>query len=278
MRRITNDNITKFCDYLVNEEKANATIEKYIRDVKAFVEWLGGRKLDKYAVLTYKNELSERYTVSSANSMIAAINAFFKFLGLDDLCVKQFKVQKKIFCSQDRELSKNEYFSLIKTAESRNNLRLSLVIQTICCTGIRISELPHITVEAVRRGEAIVTCKGKSRTVFIITKLQKKLLKYIRQQKIKAGSIFVSKNGNPLNRSNIWSEMKKLCEDAGVLASKVFPHNLRHLFARMFYSIEKDIAKLADILGHSSINTTRIYIIATGEEHRRKMENMRLII
>lgn len=278
MRIITNDDITKFCDYLVNEEKAKATIEKYIRDVKAFVEWLGGRDLDKCAVLTYKNELSERYTVSSANSMIAAMNAFFKFLGWDDLCVKQFKVQKKIFCSQDRELSKNEYFSLIKTAESRSNFRLSLVIQTICCTGIRISELPHITVEAVRRGEAVVRCKGKSRTVFIINKLQKKLLKYIRQQKIKAGSVFVSKNGNPLNRSNVWSEMKKLCGDAGVLASKVFPHNLRHLFARMFYSIEKDIAKLADILGHSSINTTRIYIIATGEEHRRKMENMRLII
>lgn len=210
--------------------------------------------------------------------MLAALNTFLRFAGWPDCTVKQFKIQKKAFCSEEKELSKAEYLSLVKTAENQNNKRLSLLIQTICGTGIRVSEVEYITIEAARRGEAIVSCKGKTRRVFIVSALRRKLIQYTKEHGIKSGMIFVTKNGKAMNRSNIWAEMKKLCEEAGVSSNKVFPHNLRHLFARTFYGIEKDVAKLADILGHSNINTTRIYIISTGAEHRRKMENMRLII
>ena len=210
--------------------------------------------------------------------MLAALNKFFRFVGWLDFCVKQFKVQKKTFCSPERELSKEEYTKLIMTAKQKSNERLSLVIQTICSTGIRVSELPFITVEAVKRGQATVSLKGKTRTVFIVSALAKKLLRYAKEHRIVSGAIFVTKSGKPINRTNIWREMKLLCKDAGVSPEKVFPHNLRHLFARTFYGIEKDIAKLADILGHSNINTTRIYITTTGEEHRRKMERMHLLL
>ncbi len=167
---------------------------------------------------------------------------------------------------------------MCQAAKQKKNERLNLIIQTICATGIRVSELQYITVEAVKCGEAIVNCKAKTRSVFIVKELKQKLLRYAAEQEIKSGMIFVTKNVKPVNRTNIWREMKALCKDANVNPQKVFPHNLRHLFARTFYGIEKDIAKLADILGHSSINTTRIYIISTGTEHRRRMENMHLII
>ena len=236
------------------------------------------QSLDKTLLLNYKAMLEQNYAVRSANSMLAALNAFFRFQGWHDLCVKQFKVQKEAYCSEERELTKAEYTALVRTAELKKNERLSLVVQTICGTGIRVSELQSITVEAVRRGEAIVSCKGKTRKIFIVKALQKKLLRYAIEQGIATGTLFVTKSGKPLDRSNIWRQMKDLCEQAGVSPQKVFPHNLRHLFARTFYGIEKDIAKLADILGHSNINTTRIYIITTGAEHQRRMENMRLII
>ena len=210
--------------------------------------------------------------------MIAALNSFLRYLGWYDCCIKQFKVQKQTYCTEEKELTKEEYVRLVKAAQQSSNERLSLIIQTICASGIRVSELEQITVESVRTGKAIVSCKGKSRTVFIVRELQRKLLSFAKAQGIIAGPVFVTKTGKPISRCNIWREMKALCLKADVAPSKVFPHNLRHLFARIFYNMEKDIAKLADILGHSSINTTRIYIITTGAEHRRKIEKMHLII
>lgn len=277
-RKITNELLIKFETSMFEDEKSKATTQKYLRDLHCFVNFTNERAIDKGLVLEYKAELARNYALTSANSMLAALNAFLRFVGWLDCTVKQFKIQKKAFCSEEKELSKAEYLSLVRTAENKNNERLSLLIQTICGTGIRVSEVEYITVEAVHRGEAIVSCKSKTRRVFIVSALRKKLLQYIKERGIKSGMIFVTKNGKAMNRSNIWAEMKKLCKEAGVSPNKVFPHNLRHLFARTFYGIEKDIAKLADILGHSNINTTRIYIISTGAEHRRKMENMRLII
>ncbi len=277
-RSITKQKINSFEKHLIENEKAEATIQKYMRDIRCFVEYSEDRPLDKTTLLDYKGMLEQAYAIRSANSMIAALNAFFRFLGWHDLCVKQFKVQKEAYCSEDRELTKAEYAALVRTAEQKKNERLSLVVQTICGTGIRVSELQSITVEAARKGEAIVSCKGKTRKIFIVKALQKKLLRYAMEQGIATGVLFITKSGKPLDRSNIWREMKSLCEQSGVSPQKVFPHNLRHLFARTFYGIEKDIAKLADILGHSNINTTRIYIITTGAEHQRRMENMRLII
>ena len=277
-RKITRELLKDFERNMFEDEKSKATVEKYLRDLHCFVNFVNDRAIDKGLVLEYKAELAHNYALTSANSMLAALNAFLRFVGWFDCCVKQFKIQKKAFCSEEKELSKEEYLSLVRTAENKNNERLSLLIQTICGTGIRVSEVEYITVEAAYRGEAIVSCKGKTRRVFIVSALRKKLLQYTKDHGIKSGMIFVTKNGKAMNRSNIWAEMKKLCKEAGVSPNKVFPHNLRHLFARTFYGIEKDIAKLADILGHSNINTTRIYIISTGAEHRRKMENMRLII
>ena len=277
-RTITNQTIKSFERHLIENEKAEATIDKYMRDIRCFAEYAAEHALDKTLVLDYKGMLEQNYAIRSANSMLAALNSFFRFLGWYDLCVKQFKVQKETYCSEEKELTKAEYTALVRAAEQKKNERLSLVVQTICGTGIRVSELQSITVEAVRKGEAVVSCKGKTRKIFIVKALQKKLLRYAAEQKICSEIIFVTKSGKPLDRSNIWREMKSLCEQAGVSPQKVFPHNLRHLFARTFYGIEKDIAKLADILGHSNINTTRIYIITTGAEHQRRMENMRLII
>lgn len=277
-RIITLDQILNFKKYLKEEERSLATITKYEHDLQVFTNYMNGSEVTKSKVLDFKEMLGQKYEVTSANSMIAALNTFFKFMNWFDCNVKQFKVQKKVFCSEDSELSKNEYLRLVKAAKRKGNERLNLIIQTICSTGIRVSELKYITVEAVKRGEAVVRCKGKTRIVFIVKDLKKILIQYIQRNKILEGSVFITKRGNPINRSNIWREMKALCEQAGVSPEKVFPHNLRHLFARTFYGIEKDIAKLADILGHSSINTTRIYIVSTGREHRKRMESLRLIL
>ena len=277
-RILTNSMIGDFENYLRSDEKSENTIEKYLRDVRAFCMFANSREISKAIVMEFKTSLVENYEVTSANSMIAAVNAFLRFMGWVDCCIKQFKVQKKAFCSEEKELTKAEYIRLVNVAKAEGNERLNLILQTICGTGIRVSELQFITVEAVRKGEAVVSCKNKTRTVFIVRELQKKLLNYIKTKGITTGCIFITKSGKPMSRCNIWREMKALCEQAGVSPDKVFPHNLRHLFARTFYGIEKDIAKLADILGHSNINTTRIYIITTGAEHKRKMETMRLII
>lgn len=238
-----------------------------------------GAEITKEAVIAYKNKLhSENYAVRSINSMLASLNSLFAFLGWADCKVKSIKLQRQIFCPEEKELTKAEYMRLVNTAKQKGNERLNLILQTICGTGIRASELQFITVESVRCGEATVSLKGKTRSVFIVKELKKKLLRYAAEQGIQTGCIFVTRTGKLISRTNIWREMKSLCEQAGVSPSKVFPHNLRHLFARTFYGIEKDIAKLADILGHSSINTMRIYIVSTGNEHRKRMEQMRLII
>lgn len=277
-RTIESTKLQKFKLFLESEERSTATIEKYMRDVRNFTEFIGEEDVCKQSVMNYKNQLGNSYTVASANSMIAALNSFLRFCGWHDLCVKQFRIQRQAYCSEEKELTKAEYIRLLETATKRNNVRLNLIIQTICGTGIRVSELQYITVEALRKGEAVVNCKGKNRRIFLVPELKKKLLHYVKEQKIVTGAIFVTRNGRPVSRNNIWREMKSLCVQAKVSPSKVFPHNLRHLFARTFYSIEKDIAKLADILGHASINTTRIYIVTTGAEHKRKMEHMRLIL
>ena len=275
---LTSREIERFRNYLREEEKSENTIEKYIRDVTAFSAFCDGM-ITKDTVIAYKQNLIDSgYAVRSNNSMLASINSLFSFLGWYELRGKSLKVQQQDFCPEEKELTKAEYERLCRTAERKQNQRLCLILQTICGTGIRVSELQFITVETVCKGEATVSLKGKTRSIFIVRDLQKKLLRYISEQKITSGAVFITRTGKPISRTNIWREMKGLCEQAGVNPQKVFPHNLRHLFARVFYGIEKDIVKLADILGHSSINTTRIYIISTGDEHRKRMEQMRLII
>ena len=275
---LTQEKISDFKEHLILEERSAATVEKYIRDTKAFLAFVNGAEVIKEVVIEYKKHLQEKYAVRSVNSMLASINSLFAFLGWHEFKVKSIKLQQQIYCPEEKELTKAEYARLCRTAERKHNERLNLILQTICGTGIRVSELQFITIEAVKQGEAVVNCKAKTRSVFIVKELQKKLLRYARSHGIKTGCIFITRTGKPISRTNIWREMKNLCLEAEVSPTKVFPHNLRHLFARVFYGIEKDIAKLADILGHSSINTTRIYIISTGTEHRRCMENMRLVI
>lgn len=277
-RVITAKMIAGFKEHLILNERSAATVEKYIRDVMAFTSYARNKAITKETVIGYKKHLQKNYAVRSVNSMLASINSLFSFLNWHDLKVKALKLQQQVFCPEEKELTKAEYIRLCRTAERKHNERLNLILQTICGTGIRVSELKYITVEAVRCGEAAVHCKAKTRSVFIVKKLKQKLLRYAAEQGIKSGMIFVKRTGKPISRTNIWREMKSLCEQANVNPQKVFPHNLRHLFARVFYGIEKDIAKLADILGHSSINTTRIYIVSTGTEHKKRMENMRLII
>ena len=275
-RLLTEEHIKSFINHLHLEEKSANTIEKYARDVSTFVAYLNGNVVSKNLVIEYKQKLiADGYAVSSINSMLAAINSLFDYLGWFDCKVKAIKTQRQIYCPENKEL---RYLRLVEAAERNNNQRLNMILQTICGTGIRISELKFITVEAVKSGTVEVACKGKNRIIFIVKKLKKKLLRYAAERHIKAGDIFITKSGKPVNRTNVWREMKALCKQAHVNSDKVFPHNLRHLFARTFYKLEKDIAKLADILGHSSINTTRIYIISTGYEHLKCMENMRLVI
>lgn len=269
--------IEEFRKNLAEEEKSAVTIEKYMRDVQRFFIYADEKHIEKETVIHYKKELiQEGYAVSSINSMLASLNSLFTFLGWQDCKVKSIRTQRQIYCTEEKELTKAEYLRLLDA--SKGQPRLYLVLQTICSTGIRISELSYFTVDSVKQGEIKVSCKNKTRTILIPGKLRKMLLDFARKNGIRKGVIFQTKKGNPVNRSNVWSEMKKLCAKAKVSSSKVFPHNLRKLFARTFYAVEKDIAKLADILGHSSINTTRIYIMTTGQEHRRKIEGLGLIV
>ena len=277
MRKITNELIENFKIDLVEEEKAQATIEKYIRDILAFVKWLSGRAVEKQTVLEYKQKLIEKYAPASVNSVLSSLNRFFVFAEWFNCKVKSIKIQKQVFAKQEKELTKAEYDRLLAAALHKDNKRLYLLMQTICSTGIRVSELKFITVEAVKAQKAIINLKGKTRSVFLPDMLCKMLFRYIKEEKIKSGSVFVSKNGRPLDRCNIYHDMKKLCESANVDRSKVFPHNLRHLFARTYYSLEKDISRLADILGHSSVNTTRIYTMETGEIHRKQIQKLGLL-
>ena len=277
MKIITQEHIHAFRAYLFREEKAPATLEKYVHDVTAFMEWCAGKELTKELVLEYKQLLTERYAPASVNTQIASLNGFFALFERYDLRMKALKIQRQIFARCERELTRHEYERLLCAAQEKNKMRLYYLMQTVCATGIRISELKAVTVEAVKRGQASINCKGKMRIVLLPKKLCQMLLGYVRRAGIAAGPVFVSKNGVPLDRSNIWAEMKKLCAIAGVEAGKVFPHNLRHLFARTYYKIQKDIVRLADILGHSSVNTTRIYTMETGDVHRRQLQELGLL-
>ena len=263
--------IRRFEQHLIAEEKSAATIEKYRRDIRSFFMFLSDRRISKEETVAYKEYLAERYAPASVNSMLIALNCFLRFIGMQDCCVRLLKIQRQIFCSEDKELTRQELHRLVKAA---GDTRLSLVIQTICGTGIRVSELQYITAEAVREGKAVVNCKNKTRVIFIPASLQKQLKAYMKKSGVTAGAVFVTRSGKPLNRRNIWRDMKALCRRAGVASNKVFPHNLRHLFARTFYSVEKDIVRLADLLGHSSINTTRIYTLETGDKHRLCLERV----
>ena len=277
MMKITNEKILEFREFLQINEKAAATVQKYMRDVRMFTVWLNGKTLTKSNVLEYKEYLKKNYVITSVNAAISSLNAFFDFLQMKSLCIKTVKVQKQLFLKTEKELTKKEYSRLLAAANQKGNIRLNLVMQTICSTGIRVSELHGITVEALLCETVQIHSKGKVRRVFLPKALCKTLLKYAASRNIKQGPVFVTKSGRPLNRSNIWSDMKKLCEVAQVPKEKVFPHNLRHLFARTFYSIQKDIVRLADILGHSSVNTTRIYTMETGEIHRKKIQMLGLL-
>ena len=277
MRKITNELIQKFKAHLIDEEKSSSTLEKYIRDITVFMEWCKGTELNKSVVLEYKQDIVEKYAPASVNSILSSLNSFFAYNEWYDLKVKALKIQRQIFASKDKELTKVEYERLLVAAKQKNNQRLYYLMQTICATGIRVSELKAITVSAVKSGQATINCKGKMRIVILPKQLCKMLKDYIKENNIKSGSVFVSKNGKPLDRSNIWSDMKKLCEAAGVSKDKVFPHNLRHLFARTYYSLQKDVVRLADILGHSSVNTTRIYTMETGEIHRQQIQKLGLL-
>ena len=276
-RVIEEKDVEAFRKHLIREEKSTATVEKYLRDARAFLAFAGGEPVNKERIMAYKEELREKaYAVRSINSMLASLNSLLDFLGWGDCRVKSLKMQRQTYCAEEKELTKAEYLRLLEA--SRNQPQLNLIMQTICGTGIRVSELKYFTVEGARLGEITVSCKSKTRRILIPGKLKKLLLEHARKNGLRSGAIFVTRSGKPLNRSNIWAQMKRLCESAGVKTSKVFPHNLRKLFARTFYQIERDIAKLADILGHSSIDTTRIYIMSTGVEHRRKIERLGLVV
>ncbi len=270
--------IESYLTYQREQERSNATLQKYKHDLYALMEFMEGNGLTKTELISWKEKLISEYAPASVNAMLAAVNGFVRFMGWGELCVKPLKIQKSLFLEEEKELTKEEYIRLVRAAQRKENERLSLVIQTICATGIRVSELKFITVEAVQRGRTEISNKGKMRIVFLPDQLRKLLKKYARNQKKTAGAVFTTRTGKPLDRSNIWRDMKKLCVDAQVSDKKVFPHNLRHLFARTFYGIEKDISRLADILGHTNLTTTRIYTAESGSVHARQMERMNLII
>ena len=277
MKKITDQTIKDFKAYLMEEEKSKATQEKYVHDVTAFCIWLGGAALTKAKVLEYKEHIITKYAPASVNAILSSLNRFFAYAGEFALRVKNLKIQKQIFARDEKELSKAEYQRLLTAANAKGNRKLYLLMQTICATGIRVSELCYIAVESLREGRAEVRMKGKLRMILIPRELCKMLKRYAAEQKITSGSVFVTRTGRPLDRTNIWKMMKALCESAGVRREKVFPHNLRHLFARTFYSAEKDIVRLADILGHSSVDTTRIYTMETWEICRRQVQRLGLL-
>lgn len=275
-RTLEGHDITGFGEYLACEEKSRSTIQKYLHDVRVFCDFVKDRELSKELVREWKESLLEGgYAASSVNSMLAGVNGFLSFLGRDDCRVKNLRIQKRTYCPEEEELTKAEYLRLLGAAEENPQMRL--VMETICGTGIRVSELRHFTVEAVRCGRIEISCKGKIRTILIPGRLKKRILDHARKNGIRRGVVFLGRTGKPLDRSRIWAWMKKICEAAGVSAGKVFPHNLRKLFARTFYRSQKDIARLADALGHSSINTTRIYITATVTEQLLQMESLGLV-
>lgn len=273
------DMLEQFRQAMIEEEKAAATLEKYIRDVKAFIQFVETYGyVDKEVVIAYKEQLLAEYTSASVNSMLAAVNSFLKEMGWHECVVKALKVQKDAFRAPEKDLSKEEYYRLLDTARKNGKERLYLLMQTICATGIRVGELKSITVESLYTGRASVRSKGKSRTILLPARLCGKLKKYVRERKIGSGSVFVTRSGRPLDRSNICHEMKALCEEAEVPKEKIFPHNLRHLFACTYYAVKKDLTHLADLLGHSNINTTRIYTLVSEKEQAKQIEVLGLVV
>ena len=269
-KRITEESLGAFADFLRREERSKSTVEKYSREISLFLQWLDGCPIDQERVIHWKQYLVEKgYRPSTINGMLVALNRFFVFIGHTECKVATLKLQRRLFREEKRDLAKEEYVRLIETAKSKGKERLALLMETICATGIRVSEVQYITVEAAQQGRTEISLKGKIRTILLPGKLCKKLLKYAKKQKAVSGKIFLTRNGTGLSRKQIWAEMKAICKLAGVAASKVFPHNLRHLFAKMFYRVTHDVAKLADLLGHSSIETTRIYLISSGAEHEK---------
>lgn len=273
---ITAEDLESYRNNMLENEKSTATIEKYIRDILAFCRWNQNQSINRIQILEWKQYLVNLYAVSSVNSMLAALNSYFRFKGWEQLRVKPVRQQKQLYRETERDISRCEYMQLLQEAGKCGDERLKLVMETICSTGIRISELPFITAEAVFHGKAFVDCKNKKRIIFIPTKLQSLLKKYMKKHHISSGPVFLTRNGTVLNRSNIWRSMKRLCKRAGIDCKKVFPHNLRHLFAKTFYNTGKDLAKLADVLGHSRIETTRIYVMENGREHERMIEMLGL--
>lgn len=277
-RKITDQMIESYQEYLFGEEKSKGTVEKYLRDIRSFTAWLSGREVTKELSVRWKEWLLEAgYGPGTANSMLSAINGFFSFLGWQDCRVKFFKIQRRLFRDESKDLEQGEYRRLVNTAYGSGKERLGLVIETICGTGIRVSELEYITVEAAKAGKAEIALKGKIRVIMLGKQLRRKLIAFAKKKKIVSGQIFLTRNKTSLSRRQIWAEMKRLCAVAGVEASKVFPHNLRHLFAKTFYRAYKDIVKLADVLGHTSIETTRIYLLTTGAEHVRQLDCLGLV-
>ena len=277
-RILTSGQLISFKHQLRSEEREQSTIEKYIREVRLFQAWLAGRVVTAEIVASWKGYLrTEGYKSDTINSKLSALNKFFKFMDWQELRIKYLKIQRKLFRGTEKELTKDEYLRLLETANHSNKARLALLIETICATGIRVSEVRYITAEAIQAGRADIAMKGKIRTILLPGKLCRKLQKYAKKQKITSGEIFLTRSGKGISRRQIWAEMKALCKKASVAPSKVFPHNLRHLFARTFYRACRDVAKLADVLGHSSIETTRIYLISTGIEHARQLESLGLI-
>lgn len=275
---LTNEQILSFSTALFQTERSRATAEKYLRGIRAFRQWLNNRPVTKAAVVAWKEHLlAQGYAPSTVNASLAALNSLFAFLGWTDCRAHYLKIQHRVFRDNERELNRADYRKLIETAHHLGRDRIALVMETICATGIRVSEVRYITVAAAKTGRATISLKGKIRTILLPDRLCRKLLKYAKGQKITSGEIFLTGGGKPLGRCRIWAEMKRLCQKAGVESSKVFPHNLRHLFATAYYHVYKDIVKLADILGHSSIETTRIYLLTTGQEHRQQLERLHLI-
>lgn len=278
MEQTMTEKIEGYTAFLLDSEKAAGTVEKYIRDVRAFFAWTGAEEFGKEAVIAWKDSLVEKgYGPVTVNAMLSSLHSFLKYIGRTDCCVKFLKIQRKLYRSEEKELTKKEYLRLVKAAECGGDERMALLLETICATGIRVSEVKYITVDAVKRGLAEISLKGKIRTIILPGKLCRKLRKYAGKRKIASGEIFLTRSGKPMDRKQIWASMKSLCKAAKVDSTKVFPHNLRHLFARTFYQVCRDIVKLANILGHSSIETTRIYLVTTSREDAKQLELLGLV-
>jgi len=275
---INADMLERFINILIEEEREKSTVEKYLRDINRFSDWLKSNDITHENCLKYKEELMNRaLKPATINGILSALNKFFEVIGRQNCTVKKLRVQRRVFRSVERELTKEEYMKLIETAYTTGKERIALLMETICSTGIRVSEVKSITIDAINSGRAEICLKGKVRTILLPNKLCRKLKKYAKKQKIASGEIFLTRSGKSISRKQIWAEMKKICKLAGVSTTKVFPHNLRHLFAKTFYKVSRDIVKLADVLGHSSIETTRIYLVSTGYEHSRDLERLGLL-